>query len=691
MASFVSPQGASGLTPYTTADDCRLSVDNSILLVLSHIEGLQELTEKFYGTVISDLSTLAEVELAHKTVYLCGDTSRVGSLVDSAARVFIIRELSHNFDDIDLSRDWPVVDEVRMPLNVHGVGVYYRRFFDPETDLFNMVRSQHVFQALTESNKPGTAHRTGIYLTPVEKRGEDAHFRLLRCSSNLSGPTGNFRSHDEQIVDSLNIESGSIFENQAPLNHVLAQIYRNTPSVDGKKATKAKIKDHSDKTKDMPHNGLMAFVTFYDKEDLHELEQLDQGGLDYGIYGRNGEGQSALTKLNFRLKKCVWEGDPNCALPRQFSITLYPNSVFFMPLSTNRLYTHEIQPSFLDARLIPTRMGYVVRCSDAEAVHRDGHTYMLQKDRSLHKLQPPTQEGMSDLRRLYAEENHHDGVVDYGDVPFSMNQGDYLKPLMYNLEDDFRWHSVPEIAGKNMFAELMSSVKFEKVGKGRLGAVLVDSNVTRGTPIVRTTTKYTTPAREFQPVHTELAKKIKEIASLPFDLNNALIENYTNEYATMGFHSDQAQDLEDHSHIAVYSCYKYPEKKLCTSRKLIIESKEPNGKIFELPLEHNSVVVFSTDSNKRFKHKIVLEHSAHPDKDQEWLGVTLRTSKSFVKYTEKGALWEDNSPLAVADEGQTKAFYKLRRLENEHIDFTYPDIKYSISESDLMCPDNNTW
>jgi len=357
-------------------NDCKLSREKTILIVLSPIEELQEVINNFHGIVVTDLTSIPP--LSDKIVYLCGDIGKATGLIDrdKATRAFILRELSENFEDICLP-SWKVVSVGKMPVDINGVGVYYRRFFDQETDFFNKIRSQHVFQSLTESNKPGTAHRTGIYLSSVEKQGEDVRFHLLRCSTNLSGPTGRFQEHDTRVVNALNLEADVIFENQAPLNHVLAQIYRNTPgNGHGKKASKAskaKIKDHADKTKDMPENGLMAFVTFYDQIDLNELQALDSNGFDYGIFGKKGDAQSALTKLIFRLKPSVLERDPDCPFARNFSITLYPNSVFFMPLSTNRLYTHEIKPSHLDVSLIPTRMGYVVRCSDTEAIHRDGH------------------------------------------------------------------------------------------------------------------------------------------------------------------------------------------------------------------------------------------------------------------------------------------------------------------------------
>src|SRR5256885_11019203 len=69
-----------------------------------------------------------------------------------------------------------------------------------------------LFPYTTLFRSPGTAHRTGIYLTPVEQDGEGLHFRLLRCSTNLSGPTENFRATDRRIIDALNREAAFIFE-----------------------------------------------------------------------------------------------------------------------------------------------------------------------------------------------------------------------------------------------------------------------------------------------------------------------------------------------------------------------------------------------------------------------------------------------------------------------------------------------
>jgi len=175
----------------------------------------------------------------------------------------------------------------------------------------------------------------------------------------------------------------------------------------------------------MPANGIMAFCTFYDR--LDKLRPLAEDAFDYGVKGVSG-----LTRLHFRLKEPTEERD-GAAFPPQFTLTLHPGSVFFMPLSTNRLYTHEIRPSPLDAELLPIRLGYVVRCSSAEAVHKNGDTF-LEVDGDLVRLGPPTPAGMDELRRLYAEENKTSSFIDYGDeLLFSMNKGDYAAPRVQDL------------------------------------------------------------------------------------------------------------------------------------------------------------------------------------------------------------------------------------------------------------------
>ncbi|MEU9034051.1 hypothetical protein AB0D45_03950 [Streptomyces sp. NPDC048352] len=406
---------------YTTemAEACLEDAGN--ILVAPPVLHDDDAVRDFFGSTITPEDLISgSPDLAQKTVYLCGDVSGIGSRhLRSAARVFVIRELSHGCSE-DADGPWTFVDAGRVPLRVHGVGVYYRRFFGPGADHFGRIRAEHAFQSLTESTKPGTARRSGIYLTPVTRDGDELHFRLLRCSTNLSGPTESFGPTDTLMVEDLNREAAAVFRNQAPLNHVLAQIYHNTPATAGSKQSKARISAHADKTKDMPVNGVMAFCTFYDRLDT--LQPLAEDAFDRGVKGVSG-----LTRIHFRLKEPTGERG-GMALPPQFTLTLYPGSVFFMPLSTNRLYTHEIRPSALDAALLPTRLGYVVRCSRAEAVHKNGRTF-LKAAGGLVELEPPTPAGMDELRGLYAEENRTSSFIDYGDeFLFSMNTGDYLAP-----------------------------------------------------------------------------------------------------------------------------------------------------------------------------------------------------------------------------------------------------------------------
>ncbi|MEV7770037.1 hypothetical protein [Kitasatospora sp. NPDC086791] len=404
----------------TEPAEARIDRAGNVLVAPSTVRD-HDVIRDFLGSTITpeDLAS-GSPDLAQKTVYLCGDISGIsGRHLHAAARVFVIRELSHGYRE-DVDSPWTLIDLGRVPVRVHGVGVYYPRFFAPGADHSGRIRAEHAFQSLTESTKPGTAHRSGIYLTPVTRDGDDLHFRLLRCSTNLSGPTEGFGPTDTHIVEALNREAAAVFRDQAPLNHVLAQIYHNTRATAERKQSKARISAHADKTKDMPVNGIMAFCTFYD--GLDRLQSLADDAFDYGVKGTSG-----LTRLHFRLKEPTAEPD-GVALPTQFTLTLHPGSVFFMPLSTNRLYTHEIRPSALDAELLPTRLGYVVRCSSAEAVHRNGDTFLKVAGDPV-KLGPPTPDGMDELRRLYAEENRTSSVIDYGDeLLFSMNAGDYGAP-----------------------------------------------------------------------------------------------------------------------------------------------------------------------------------------------------------------------------------------------------------------------
>lgn len=293
-----------------TTESAEASIEdaNNILVAPSTLRDNDVIRDFLGSTITPEELVSGSPDLTQKTVYLCGDISGIsGRHLYAAARVFVIRELSHGHRE-DVDEPWTLVDLGRVPVRVHGVGVYYRRFFELDADHFGRIRAEHAFQSLTESTKPGTAQRSGIYLTPVTQDGDELHFRLLRCSTNLSGPTESFRPTDTRIVEALNREAAAVFRNQAPLNHVLAQIYHNTRATSERKQSKARISSHADKTKDMPVNGVMAFCTFYD--GLDKLQPLAEDAFDYGVKGVSG-----LTRLHFRLKEPA-EGRDGVALPR---------------------------------------------------------------------------------------------------------------------------------------------------------------------------------------------------------------------------------------------------------------------------------------------------------------------------------------------------------------------------------------
>ena len=239
--------------------------------------------------------------------------------------------------------------------------------------------------------------------------------------------------------------------------------------------------------------------------------------------------------------------------------------------------------------------------------------------------------------------------------------------------------------GGPTFAELLGSVDWEEAGKGRRGAVLVEP-VQGSIPIVRTTTRYNNPAQRFVDAHRLLAAKIGEASGVDCGFNNALIEHYDERYRKMGFHCDQALDLAAGSSIAVYSCYKNPEDP--PTRRLVIEQK--TGEVderSEIVMTHGSVIMFSLDTNQRFRHKIVpaVSNGASVG-DNDWLGVTFRQSKTFIDFSVGTPRFSDGTRLELANEEQAATFFRLRGQENREVNFAYPELSFTVSASDLVPP-----
>lgn len=247
--------------------------------------------------------------------------------------------------------------------------------------------------------------------------------------------------------------------------------------------------------------------------------------------------------------------------------------------------------------------------------------------------------------------------------------------------------------GPEQLERLSGAVCFEDIAPGRKGNHLVEPS-SRGVPLVRSTTPYNLPAQRFNPEHHQLLMAIERAASAapwapktPLTFNHALIELYERSYYKMGYHSDQALDLEEGSWIALYSCYEHPAQR-ALFRTLMVKDKETNQER-AISLEHNSVVFFSLETNSRYAHKIILATPPDQSPDalkQRWLGITLRCASTYLRFEQGQPKLPDGTPLTLADEAQRKAFYKLRGQENKSLRFTYPKLDFTISPADLLMP-----
>lgn len=225
----------------------------------------------------------------------------------------------------------------------------------------------------------------------------------------------------------------------------------------------------------------------------------------------------------------------------------------------------------------------------------------------------------------------------------------------------------------NIFNGLLESVQFEPIVGGRVGTVITDPQ-DGNIPIVRTTTIYEKPAQKFQPIHREIIDKIKSF-NPAIRFNNALVEIYDSSYRTMGYHSDQALDLAEDSYIGIFSCY----DNLDNIRTLKIKNKT-TGECSNMTMDQNSVILFSYNMNSEHLHKIILEK---PKDDSKWFGITFRLSKTFVHFINKIPTIS-SGPFRLATEDEKREFYKFRSAENRSLQYTYPQIDYTISPSDLL-------
>lgn len=379
--------------------------------------------QNFCGKIIYDFKELSTMSPADsKTIYLTGDLNNE-IFVAFNCKIFIVEEYSKNYcKTLACSSSVTLISKGEIPLNYYNVGIFFPNFFTQQS-LFEKIENEHEFQELTESTKDSIALRKGIYLTNIEKTSQgELAFHLLRCSTNLRGPTDNFRATDHLIIKKVNEMLPNFFEKPIQINHVLAQIYYNSKNEDTKTEKKATIKAHSDKTKDMPSDGVIAFATFYDHSSIKDKTHLSNKD-EYDIVYKDRS--SIFTQLEFVLKDPA--ANPN--MKDKFRVTLYPNSLFVISLEMNRLYTHEIKPSHLHVDCLPTRMGYVMRCSIRKALYSQGKTFLLLENGERQPLQPMNSKDMKDIKDLYYRENIESDRVHYVSFFTSLNNGDYQEPI----------------------------------------------------------------------------------------------------------------------------------------------------------------------------------------------------------------------------------------------------------------------
>lgn len=417
---------------------------------IDKIDEINYLKNNFCGNVINDLKSIDLINFNNETnIFICGDIDKNIKIIlcknITYKNIYIIDKFSYNYDQI--AKTNLNVKKIKLgmiPINIHNIGVYFRDCYDSNTDWFVSINNEHKFQSLTESNKQSSAFRTGIYLTPIEKisLNNDENclkFNLMRSSTNFKGPTDNFRNSDITVVSEANIILQDYFHYFFELNHVQAQIYHNISSntinhvnlTETKSEKKGRIKAHSDKTEDMDQHGIIVFCSFYENyinnRFIDKNKKISRSKMNYFdfTYGKN---VSVLSSLRFKLKKDVIDQK----LIKSFDLILYPNSMFAISLDTNRLYTHEIIPSNLFVDKIPTRMGYVIRCSKTKAIHINNNTHISSKNiDNLHefiKLVEPDEESIDKLKNLYLKENVESKKIIYDQYNFSLNNGDYQKP-----------------------------------------------------------------------------------------------------------------------------------------------------------------------------------------------------------------------------------------------------------------------
>lgn len=231
---------------------------------------------------------------------------------------------------------------------------------------------------------------------------------------------------------------------------------------------------------------------------------------------------------------------------------------------------------------------------------------------------------------------------------------------------------------ENLFIELTKQ-QFEPVVKGRSSAVVVEPFEGK-IPVIRTSTTYNNPAQRFRDVHRDIirylnsdSKKYKEDNRINEQkkYNNAMIEIYDERYKKMGFHSDQVFDVEENSNILTYSCYEDPDK----PNRMFVFCDKQHKKERSVVLQHDSLLIMPWNFNQNYLHKIVMIQKIDTDKNNKYVSITYRKSKTFID--------PKNPHIHKANNEEKKEFYKLCGIQNNEIDPKIPEFNYAISTAEF--------
>lgn len=608
--------------------------------------------QNFCGRVISLLEEMPAFKVS-QLVFFAGDKEHAPA---PSPHLFVVQEYSTGFTGEE--EGVLFVRLGQLPLNIHGLGVYWPEFFVSCQDWVSTIEAEHDLAPLQEGDKANFAIRKGCYVTAVTEEEQQLRFRLLRCSTNFGAPTENIRATDMAILKTLNELAPAFFKNCATLNHELIQVYR--PRLSEKKEQRASIKPHSDKSEDFSARSVIAFCSFYEgyrgKGFPNRPEWKPRHPFDW-VYRET----SILTRLVFRSKTS------SSSRPDSFEVVVHPGSIFMIPEEVNRQYVHEVKNSVLPIDKYATRLSVVARCSRAEAVFREGMTLLQTASKKYQPLHAASPEDVALLKQLYLQENTQVPQVIYPfPLLFSLNRGDYMKPQLF----PGRWNFIEfqlEMNNHNIFAQLNDPDCFEIICKGREGGVIVQPQ-TQGVPVFRSTTIYRRPPTSFKEVHRDIANAISQRTDPSFTFNNALIEKYRADYKKMAFHTDQMQDAAMDSVIAIFSCYSTENPK----HLRVLEVKHKT--LRDLPprsivLKPGSVVLFDLRANAEHLHTIRLPEGKD---DTTWLGLTLRLSRTFEH-------------LRLATPKEAGEIRRCKGNENAQIDFEWPASLHNVtlSPSDL--------